>query len=100
MPDFLDLSISSQSPDQRLVLHSDHSSLSEADHCSTAAPVQAANKTPANKRRAPGYLVEGATLNGWKPALAELALAYPDRINPTYKTEKSVMSTVLFSPKS
>ena len=28
------------------------------------------------------HLVEGATLQGWKAALGELALIYPDRINP------------------
>ena len=33
-------------------------------------------------RKAAGRLVEGATVNGWKAALAELALIYPDRINP------------------
>ena len=32
-------------------------------------------------RKAPGRLVEGATVTGWKAALAELALIYPDRIN-------------------
>ena len=34
----------------------------------------------ANERRAPGRLVEGATVNGWKACLGALALAYPDRI--------------------
>jgi putative transposase len=33
-------------------------------------------------RRAPGRLVEGATVNGWKAALGALALAYPDRLGP------------------
>jgi len=33
-------------------------------------------------RLAPGRLVEGAQLQGWKAALGELALIYPDRINP------------------
>ena len=32
-------------------------------------------------RKAPGRLVEGATIQGWKTALSELALIYPDRIN-------------------
>ncbi len=32
-------------------------------------------------RKAPGRLAEGATIHGWKAALAELALIYPDRIN-------------------
>ena len=41
---------------------------------------EAANKV--KKRKAEGFLVEGATIQGWKPALAELALIYPDRINP------------------
>jgi hypothetical protein len=29
---------------------------------------------------APGRLVEGATVQGWKAALGALALAYPDRL--------------------
>jgi putative transposase len=33
----------------------------------------------ANERRAPGRLVEGATIQGWKAALGALTLAYPDR---------------------
>jgi putative transposase len=37
---------------------------------------------PANQRKAPGRLVEGATVNGWKAALGALALAYPDRLAP------------------
>jgi putative transposase len=32
-------------------------------------------------RKAPAKLVEGSTLQGWKAALGELALIYPDRIN-------------------
>ena len=37
---------------------------------------------PANKRRAMGRLVEGAVTTNWKQALQQLALAYPERINP------------------
>lgn len=37
---------------------------------------------PKGQRKAPGKLVEGATLQGWKAALGELALVYPDRMNP------------------
>jgi putative transposase len=37
---------------------------------------------PANERKAPGRLVEGAVIQGWKQALGSLALAYPERINP------------------
>jgi putative transposase len=37
---------------------------------------------PANQRKAPGRLVEGATVLGWKQALGALALAYPDRLGP------------------
>jgi putative transposase len=33
-------------------------------------------------RKAPGKLVEGSVVQGWKAALSELALIYPDRINP------------------
>jgi putative transposase len=38
--------------------------------------------TPANQRTAPARLVEGAVTQGWSAALGELALVYPDRINP------------------
>ncbi len=38
-------------------------------------------RAPKNERKAPGKLVEGAQLQGWKAALGELALIYPDRIN-------------------
>ena len=34
------------------------------------------------KRTAEGRLVEGQTTTNWKQALAQLALAYPERINP------------------
>jgi putative transposase len=37
---------------------------------------------PPNERRAAGRLVEGQVTTNWKQALAQLALAYPDRINP------------------
>src|SRR3954469_10122987 len=37
---------------------------------------------PPTQRTAPGRLVEGATVQGWKAALGALALAYPDRLNP------------------
>jgi transposase-like protein len=36
----------------------------------------------ATKRKADGRLVEGQLTNNWKQALAQLQLAYPDRINP------------------
>ena len=32
-------------------------------------------------RKAPGKLVEGSIIQGWKAALGELAMIYPDRIN-------------------
>jgi putative transposase len=35
---------------------------------------------PRDERTAPGRLVEGATVQGWKAALGALALAYPDRL--------------------
>jgi putative transposase len=35
---------------------------------------------PANKRKAKGHLVEGATTEGWKAALNQLALIFPDRL--------------------
>lgn len=37
---------------------------------------------PAIARKAPGRLVEGQVTTNWKQALAQLALAYPDRIQP------------------
>jgi transposase-like protein len=37
---------------------------------------------PSTGRNAPGRLVEGQTVTNWKKALAQLAIAYPDRINP------------------
>jgi putative transposase len=39
-------------------------------------------ETPRDQRKAPGRLVEGATIQGWKAALGALALAYPDRLAP------------------
>lgn len=35
---------------------------------------------PRQQRKAPGRLVEGATVHGWKAALNALAIAYPDRL--------------------
>jgi putative transposase len=37
---------------------------------------------PSNKRKADGRLVEGQITTNWKRALAQLALAYPERIEP------------------
>jgi transposase-like protein len=37
---------------------------------------------PANERRASGRLVEGQVTTNWKQALEQLALVYPERINP------------------
>lgn len=37
---------------------------------------------PAGQRKAQGRLVEGQAVTNWKQALAQLAAAYPDRINP------------------
>jgi transposase-like protein len=37
---------------------------------------------PANQRKAPGRLVEGQVTTNWKQALEQLAIVYPDRINP------------------
>jgi putative transposase len=34
---------------------------------------------PRDQRKAPGRLVEGATVHGWKAALGALTIAYPDR---------------------
>ena len=40
-----------------------------------------AGRPKGEPRKAPGKLVEGATIQGWKAALGELALIYPERIN-------------------
>ncbi|RLV51307.1 IS256 family transposase, partial [Aeromicrobium phragmitis] len=37
---------------------------------------------PASERKASPRLVEGQITTNWKKALAQLAIAYPDRINP------------------
>ncbi|ACV06806.1 IS256 family transposase [Kytococcus sedentarius] len=37
---------------------------------------------PAAERKAKGRLVQGQVVTNWKQALAQLAAAYPDRINP------------------
>jgi putative transposase len=37
---------------------------------------------PAGARRAPGRLVEGGVVQGWRQALGTLALTYPDRLGP------------------
>lgn len=41
-----------------------------------------AGRPKGQPRTAPGKLVEGQTVTGWKAALAELATIYPDRFNP------------------
>ena len=41
-----------------------------------------ADRVAKGKRVAPGHLVEGATVQGWKAALGALAVAYPDRLAP------------------
>ena len=33
-------------------------------------------------RTTPGYLIEGATTQGWRPALGALLIAFPDRLDP------------------
>lgn len=38
-----------------------------------------ASRPKGTPRKAPGYLVEGITIQGWPAALGELALHYPDR---------------------
>lgn len=37
---------------------------------------------PLTERTAPGRLIEGQVTTNWKQALGQLAIAYPDRINP------------------
>lgn len=41
------------------------------------------NRQPGETRQStPGKLIQGATTTNWKQALAQLSLAYPERINP------------------
>jgi len=41
------------------------------------------NRKPGEARRSvAGKLIQGATTTNWKQALAQLSLAYPERINP------------------
>ncbi len=35
-----------------------------------------------DQRKAPGKLVEGAAVQGWKQALGALSLHFPDRLDP------------------
>ena len=42
---------------------------------------EAADNVPHGKRKAKARLVEGATIQGWKAALTELALVHPERVN-------------------
>ena len=35
---------------------------------------------PGNQRKAPGKLIEGQVVTGWKAALGAFAVAYPDRL--------------------
>ena len=37
---------------------------------------------PLTQRTAAGRLIEGQITTNWKQALGQLAIAYPDRINP------------------
>ena len=50
---------------------------------------------PPTQRTAPGRLVEGATLQGWKAALGALALAYP---TGSPATSPDALSSVLAIP--
>jgi transposase-like protein len=43
---------------------------------------EAERGTPAPARKASGRLVEGQLTTNWKQALAQLSMAYPERINP------------------
>lgn len=52
------------------------------DKRARARAKEAAAKTPAHRRTAPPRLIEGSTIQTWTTALAELALVYPDRVNP------------------
>ena len=52
-------------------------------HRGQTRPARAKEKgAPREQRKAPGRLVEGALVHGWKQALGALALAYPDRLAP------------------
>ncbi len=41
-----------------------------------------ADRPKGQPRTAPSKLVEGQTVTGWKAALAELAMVFPERFNP------------------
>mgnify|MGYP002737909594 CR=1 FL=1 len=45
------------------------------------ARAKEAGKPKGEPRTAPGYLVEGATTQGWKAALGALLIAFPDRLD-------------------
>ena len=55
------------------------SATSRTNAPATAPPRKALAR---DQRKAPGKLVEGATVQGWKQALGALALPYPDRLAP------------------
>ena len=40
-----------------------------------------AGRPKGQPRKAPPRLVEGAVTQGWKAALSELAIVYPERVN-------------------
>src|SRR3981081_2209952 len=48
----------------------------------TAIPSSVITTRPPNGESAKGRLVEGQVTTNWKQALEQLALVYPDRINP------------------
>jgi hypothetical protein len=55
--------------------------LDDTQTSKTNARARAKEKgTPRDKRKAPGRLVEGATVHGWRQALNALAITYPDRL--------------------
>lgn len=45
------------------------------------ARAKEAGRPKGQPRTAPGYLIEGATTQGWKPALGALLIAFPDRLD-------------------
>ena len=45
------------------------------------ARAKEAGRPKGQPQTAPGYLIEGATTQGWKPALGALLIAFPDRLD-------------------
>ncbi|WP_371830495.1 hypothetical protein [Antrihabitans cavernicola] len=52
----------------------------------------AADRTRPRDGKMVNRLVEGASVNGWKQALATLILTYPDRLGPPTSTNQQLLT--------